>query len=231
MDDSPLAPLLALKSKQGEIDAVLRTDLGTESPVISVELLNSLKVGSPITTKIVRMGVAAVQAGRSLWLDTTWLAPSSPFGSIPGGAFEHLDAKIEAKLDEKHERNLLNVHVPALIPVISPAVDDQELRRVRLLREHNPREIALRCRRASRGGSPRLVDRIAHIAKATGASSREIHLLLDEGYVDRVDERRVHELLGVINDVTENCELASIGLLAGSTPKKRNGYDPFPGPR
>ncbi|TDD83448.1 hypothetical protein E1202_25370 [Saccharopolyspora karakumensis] len=64
-------PLLAIKSKEGELDALKHTR-GTDSPVsVMVELLNSTAPGGSISQKLVGAGVEAALTGNPLWVDTT----------------------------------------------------------------------------------------------------------------------------------------------------------------
>lgn len=159
------------------------------------------------------------QDGRCGWTRRGSLS-SNPFDSIAGGAFAYLDARIEEELEDGLD--LWNTDVPVLTPVISVNADDQQLGQVRMLREHAPRQVVLRGQHASRNGT---ADRIARIVRGLGVSSDEVHLILDEQYVEHVDERRVRELVDVVDDVSQRFELASIVLMAGSAPNQRKDLE------
>ncbi|WP_235876717.1 hypothetical protein [Saccharopolyspora terrae] len=88
-------PVLAIKSKEGEVNALMHTR-GTDGPVqVMVELLNGTAPGGSISKKIVEAGVEAALADNPLWVDTTWLTADSAFGAAPLAALEHFDQEIE----------------------------------------------------------------------------------------------------------------------------------------
>ena len=105
-------PLVAVKCKLGELSALDNLRSGRDALVrVMVELLDSAKPGGQILPALVRAAVSAAEYGRTLWLDTTWLALGSPLARQPGGVFEYLDNLIESAVSESS----------AFSPPISPA--------------------------------------------------------------------------------------------------------------
>ena len=214
--------LLAVKSKLGELDAVLNTHLTGDAVDVIIELLGSTKIGGSVASKIIQAGAQSVRAGRPIWLDTTWLQESSPLGRLPNGALEHFEERIEEKLEKEI---FSTADVPTLIPIVAATADDRELGRARMLLEHKPRSIAVRSRRTSRQGTRLLVDQLERIASVLQISNQDVHLVVDEGFVEHVHERRVGELVDAVHAIGEHHELASVSVLSGSTPPKRVNYE------
>ncbi|NYH77231.1 Holliday junction resolvase-like predicted endonuclease [Actinopolyspora biskrensis] len=223
-DEAALSPLLAVKSKWGELDAVFQTETASPAPIIMVELLDRLPDSerAMMMKKLVRAGAELVRAGRSLWVDTTWLSVSSSLARVPQGPFEYLDEKIDAETDG--ELPFQGIDVPPLIPVVSATVDKRELNRVRLLREHKLRQIAVRLGKESRSSGTQLIAHLERIMHIVEVSSRDVHLVFDEGYIEGVDGQRVHNLVNTIAAVREY-EFASITVLSGSTPPQRGTFE------
>ncbi|QGK70175.1 hypothetical protein GIY23_12135 [Allosaccharopolyspora coralli] len=150
------------------------------------------------------------------------MSASSSLGELPRGPLEHFEERIEAEL----ENEIFSAADGAtVIPVVAAAADERELFRVRMLLEHKPRRVAVRFRRASRQRARHLTGQLERIASVLRISTQDVHLVLDEGFVDHVDGRRVGELVDVALTVGEHHELASGSVLSGSTPPTRVNYE------
>ncbi|KGI81189.1 hypothetical protein IL38_13190 [Actinopolyspora erythraea] len=218
-----MSPLLAVKSKWGELDAVFHTGTASPAPIIMVELLDRVPASyQGVTKKLVRVGAELVGSGRCLWVDATWLSESGALAAVPQGPFEYLDAKIEAETGG--ELLFHGPDVPPLVPIVSATVGERELDRIRLLREHKPRRIAVRLGKNCRGSGTQLIGHLERITGVVGIGSREVHLVFDEGYIERVDGQRVDSLVSTIAAVRDH-DFASVTVLSGSTPAQRGTFE------
>ncbi|MCX2730123.1 hypothetical protein OOZ19_07710 [Saccharopolyspora sp. NFXS83] len=220
-DCSERTPVLALKSKDGEIDAVRATAIPAAPVTVMVELLDDALTNDSRLKRLAGIGAAAVVAGRPLWVDIGWLNRNLWFGARAEHPLEHLDARIERVLEERRERDLWNAGTPALVPVIPTAPTERDLFAVRMLLEHTRREVVLR----SRGDRAHLLREIDRVKSTAKLDDGDLHLLLDEGYVSQLDPRQARGLADTVTAVAAHHRLASIGLLAGSTPRERNNYE------
>lgn len=224
MPNAGSTPLLAIKSKQGELEALTRTARVNDHVRVVVELVGDLAPGGDIAKKVVATGVEAALSGNPLWIDTTWLTSESPFGASPHGVLEQLDRDIEGKIDE----GLHDFHGPCLIPVLHARADQHELHPVHMLLEHQHRPVTLRAQRAA--GAPDLAQEIERITTDLHLAPDDVHVLLDEGYAPEVHEHQVETLTHRISELS-GLEPGSITLLAGSTPSKRDDYATHTRPR
>ncbi|GAA2362395.1 hypothetical protein GCM10009854_47560 [Saccharopolyspora halophila] len=224
MPHAGTTPLLAIKSKQGELEALTRSAGVNDHVRVMVELVGDFAPGGDNAKKVVAAGVEAALAGKPLWIDTTWLTSDSPFGGSSHGVLEQLDRDIEGKIDE----GLHDFHGPCLIPVLRARVDQHELHPVHMLLEHQQRPVAIRAQRAA--AAPDLAQEIERITTSLHLAPDDVHVLLDEGYAPEVHEHQVEALAHRIGELS-GLELGSITLLAGSTPPKRDDYATHTRPR
>jgi hypothetical protein len=215
-------PLVAVKCKLGELSALDNLRSGRDARVrVMVELLDSAKPGGQILPALVRAAVSAAEYGRTLWLDTTWLALGSPLAQQPGGVFEYLDNLIESAVSER--LGLLATDLAGLVPVVSADASDDELRRVRLLVEHKDRDIAIRIRRPGKSAAE-LCERIRSITRQTGGRPGRVHAVIDAGFVETLRTDRVAAIAETLAAVSGLLGPGSTTLLAGSIPATRTTY-------
>jgi hypothetical protein len=215
-------PLVALKCKIGELDALSNVSSGHDAPVqMMVELLDSVKPSGKVLPALVRAAIRLAASDRALWLDTTWLSPTSPLAQQPGGVFEYLDNIIESAVVKAH--GLLAPDLAGLIPVVSVDASNDELRRVHLLIEHKERDIAIRIRRPGRSTHD-LVERIRSAMRLTGAKAEQVHAVIDVEFVEAVRAQNVAAIAETVAAMSDLLGPGSTTLLAGSIPSTRTTY-------
>lgn len=217
----PVRPLVTLKCKLGELDALCHLRSTSEAQVrLMIELLDSARPDGRLLPALVRAAVSVANLRGTLWLDTSWLTAASPLAGRPGGVFEYLDDMIESAL--LNELGLMADGLPGLVPVITSGASDDVLRRVRLLVEHRQRDLVIRFRPASPAGE--LVDRVRHIMRLTGTRVGHVHVVLDVGFVEDVREPQVAVVAEAAAAVHDMLGPGSATLLAGSIPALRTTY-------
>jgi T4 beta protein len=217
----PARPLVTLKCKLGELDALRRLRTTGDGRVrLMIELLDSAKPGGRLLPALVRAAVSVANARRTLWLDTTWLTAASPLAGQPGGVFEYLDEMIESALLD--ELGLMADGLPGLVPVVAGGAPEEVLRRVRLLVEHRERDLVIRFRRAL--PARELVNRIRSIMGLTGTRVGHVHVVLDVGFVEEVRTTHVAAVAEAAAAVHDVLGPGSATLLAGSIPAARTTY-------
>lgn len=217
----PARPLVTVKCKLGELDALCRLPATHDAHVrLMVELLDSATPGGRLLPALVRAAVSVANVRRTLWLDTTWLTAASPLAGLPGGVFEYLDEMIESALLE--ELGLMADGLPGLVPVIAGNAPDEVLRRVRLLVEHRERDLVIRFRRPLPASE--LVNRIRAVMGLTGTRVEHVHVVLDVGFVEEVRTPKVAAVAEAAAAVHDVLGPGSATLLAGSIPADRTTY-------
>ena len=217
----PARPLVALKCKLGELDAICHLRSTSDAPTrLMIELLDTARPGGRLLPALVRAAVSVAYLRQTLWLDTTWLTATSTLAEQPGGVFEYLDDMIESALLQ--ELGLMADALPGLVPVIAGGAPDDVLRRVRLLVEHRERDLAIRFRRPLPPSE--LVNRIRSIMRLTGTRVGHVHVVLDVGYVEEVREPLIAAVAEAAAAVHGLLGPGSSTLLAGSIPAARTTY-------
>lgn len=207
-------PLVAVKSKEGELEALTNTSEINGQVRIMVELIGELAPAGRNAEKVVAAAVEAALSGNPLWIDTTWLTSETPFGGSAHEVLERLDRDVEDHINDR----LVEYDGPCLIPVVSARADLQELHPVRMLLEHHHRPVAIRARNAT--AEHDLAHAIEYVATVLRLAPEDLHVILDEGYLPAVHEHHVDALAHRI-DRLSGLDCASITVLAGSTPLKR----------
>lgn len=212
---SATTPILTVKSKWGELEAVLKEP--TTHVQLMVELLPGVSPGSHVGQKVVGAGLEAVSDGNPLWLDTTWVTEARAAHS-PSSVLTAFDSTIDDTLQEMVPGGCDH---PPLIPVVAADAAPQHLRSLRTFLEHKRRPVVVRARpgRLARGEPWAQIERIAN---ALRLAVDELHLVVDEGYVPEVSSRRVHELSATITELIRRHEYTSLAVLAGSAPRSRD---------
>ena len=220
MSAAQRTPLLAVKSKEGELQALLNTTEVNDRVQVMVELLDSVDSGGLVIKKVVDFCVESASRGRPVWVDTTWLTRASDLGASPRAVLERLEHEIEESL------GLFSIcsEQPCLIPVVPLNTDDEGLRAIRMFLEHRRRPVVVRCRQTSLP-TTELLRTLDRIATALRLGTDELHLVFDEGYVRKLETHRVDALVDNITGLANRNEYASVAVLAGSTPRKRGGYE------
>lgn len=95
---------------------------------------------------------------------------------------------------------------------------------MRTFLEHRRRPVVVRARRATLP-TAELLRTLDRIATALRLGTDELHLVFDEGYVRKLETHRVDALVDNITGLANRNEYASVAVLAGSTPRKRGGYE------
>lgn len=220
MSAAGVSPVLAIKSKEGELDALINTGELRGPVQVLLELLDSVAPAGRVAKKIVKVGVEAALAGNPLWVDTTWLSGTSVLAASPRAAMERFEQDIEKAIEDM----LPGFDKPCLIPVISLHTGDQELLAMRMFLEHLQRPVVVRARESALTAVDlrRAIDRIAAALRLEVA---DLHLMVDEGYVRSVEAHRVRALVDNITGLAGRHECASITVLGGSTPPQRTNYE------
>jgi hypothetical protein len=215
-------PLVAIKCKLGELGALdnLRSPHDAQVRVM-VELLDSVKPDGRVLPALVRAAVNFARFGRTLWLDTTWLAPTSPLAQQPGGVFEYLDNLIETAVMK--DLGLFASGLAGLVPVVPLDASDDELRRVRFLIEHKDRDIAIRIRHPGRSAQE-LSERIRSIMRSTSTQPGHVQAVLDTGFVESLRATRIAAIAETATVVSDLLGPGATTLLAGSIPATRTTY-------
>ncbi|MGM1063585.1 beta family protein [Saccharothrix sp. Mg75] len=220
----PFTPLIALKSKKGELDALHHLPANPESrPAILVELLDSVGVAErgQLLPALVRAAVDAAAHDKPLWIDAHLLSATSSLARQPGGPLEFLDKQIENTLHD--ELGLLALDVTALIPVVADSATDDELRTISLLRQHRPRDVVVRVRGVATPPAE-IVDRLRRVVSRTGVEAGHLHAVIDLGFVETVQPAHVARAARLIGTIVEGIGPSSTTLLAGSIPAGRNSF-------
>src|SRR5699024_7764658 len=98
--DTGTAPLLAIKSKEGELEALINTSGVNGHVRVMVELVGALAPTGRNAKRIVAAGVESALSGNPLWIDTTWLTSGSPFDGPAHRVLEQLDRALEDEIGE-----------------------------------------------------------------------------------------------------------------------------------
>lgn len=207
--------LLVAKCRLGELRALQETPVTGRPVDILVELGRD---GPQLRTELVDAAVRAAWDGRPLWIDPAHLDPGSDLARL-GDPLGELERLIEDAF------GLFRLDAPPLVPVVAAAAGGRERRRIRNLLEHQARPVVVRCRSASQQDPSRLVERLRTLGAGLGLPTSSLHLVLDEGFVGRVEPRRVRGVVSLGRWVTAEVPLASITLVAGSTPRTRSGRE------
>ena len=224
MPDAGATPLLAIKSKEGELEALTNTNGINGRVRVMVELVGNLAPAGRNAKKIVDAAVEAALSGNPLWIDTTWLTSDTPFGGSVHEVLEQLDHDIEDNINER----LPEFDGPCLIPVVPAQAKLQVLHPLRMLLEHQHRPVAIRARNAT--AEHDLAHAIEYITTALRLAPENLHVVLDEDYTPAVHEHHVDALAHRINGLS-GLDCASITVLAGSTPPKRTDSEAHTRPR
>ncbi|WP_298179258.1 beta family protein [Saccharomonospora sp.] len=220
MSAAQRTPLLAVKSKEGELQALLNTTEVNDRVQVMVELLDSVSSDGSVIKKVVNFCVASASRGRPVWVDTTWLTRASDLGASPRAVLERLEHDIE------ENSGLFSTcsEQPCLIPVVSLSTDDEGLRAIRMFLEHRRRPVVVRARRPSLP-TAELLRTLDRIATTLRLGTDEMHLVFDEGYVRKLETHRVDALVDNITGLANRNEYASVSVLAGSSPRERGDYE------
>ena len=225
----PFRPLVALKSKMGELDAIHHItpdDQGTR-PGIILELLDTVRPadGAQLFPALVEAAAHMVLMRHPLWIDTHALSGNAALAERPGGPFEFLEHCIETNLvDEFGLLTPLHVpDIPILIPVVSDRATDDELGTVASLREHRQRDVVVRFRDLA-APVPELHQRLQRIARMVRTQPGDMHGVIDLGFVETVSPADVRRTTSVARMLIDQLGPDSTTLLAGSVPATRNGY-------
>jgi hypothetical protein len=215
-------PLVAVKCKLGELGAVENLPSSRDAQVrVMVELLDSVKPGGKVLPALVRAALNVAEIGLPLWLDTTWLARTSPLAQQPGGVFEYLDNLIETAALEEY--GLLASNFAGPVPVVPFHASDDELRRVRFLVDHKERDIAIRVSRPVRSARE-LAERVQSIMRSTGTRPGRVHAVIDAGFVEYLRTAQVAALTEAAATTSDLLGPGSTTILAGSIPSARTTY-------
>ncbi|AUS80724.1 hypothetical protein C1701_22930 [Actinoalloteichus sp. AHMU CJ021] len=206
--------VLAVKCRKAELRALRETPT-TGRPV---DILVELSRDGGQVAGLVDAAKRAAWDGRPLWIDPTHLGPDSALARF-GDPLGELERRIEDTL------GLIRHDAPPLLPVVAATADDRERRHVRNLLEHQARPVAVRCRSASQHDPAWLVARLRALSTSLGLPTGGLHLVLDEGFVERVEPWRVRSVVSLGRWVAGEVPLGSMTLLAGSTPRQRSGHD------
>ncbi|HEX7304361.1 beta family protein [Lentzea sp.] len=217
-----LTPLVAMKSKTGELES-LRQLAERDAPVprVVVELLDSVEPDGPgrLLKALVQAAARMVNLRQPLWIDTELVSRDAPLARHPGGVFELLDDRIETALTEEH--GLFAPDVPAFVPVLSASPSDDQLRRVALLQEHRPRPVVIRFRdvRLPPGEVDDCLRRISPSARGN-----PMHAVVDLGFVEAVHPRQLALTRSLVRTLGDRLGPSSTTVLAGSIPAARHGF-------
>ncbi|MBK0870166.1 beta family protein [Saccharopolyspora sp. HNM0986] len=211
-------PVLAIKSKSGELEAV-SNEPATHVQVM-IELLPGVLPEAPIGKQVLNVAVDAVAEGNPVWLDTTWLPAGNAAASTPAPVLTDFDGV----LDEIIQEMIPGHDEPILLPVVAADADDRRLRAMREFLQHKPRPVVVRARRAASADVEPWA-RIERIATALRIGVEDLHLVFDEGYLPSVPDHRVEALGKNITGLNARHGCASITVLGGSIPKERTGFD------
>lgn len=210
-------PVSVLKCKMGELEALRETDSQTVGHVTPlVELLANTRdqPESRILPTFLKCAMKLALDGNPLWVDPYWLPKNNPLRTRPQGVFGELDRRIDEELGVMARMKA----VPNLIPVLHTSMTQSELATVRFLQEREKRQIAVRVRKPRETDTFHIIRRLHRIAERSGVTTDDVHLILDEQYVDHVDEHLVTHLTAVAQQVRDMLPLASVTLLSGDIP-------------
>jgi hypothetical protein len=215
-------PLVVMKSKMGELEAVCEAVPRPEArTTILVELLDSITVGGRLLPALVRAAEHMAEHEHPLWIDAQLLGEASSLSRQPGGPFEFLDNRIEAALQGR--LGLLAPDVPALVPVIPDSAADGHLAAISLLQEHRQRDVVVRIRNLDIRPSE-LADRLRHIVRVTRVEAGHVHAVIDLGYIDAVQVAQVQRASNLADVLIDHLGPMSTALLSGSIPADRKGF-------
>ncbi|MDT8915068.1 beta family protein [Amycolatopsis sp. PS_44_ISF1] len=218
----PGRSLVTVKCKSGELSALRNLSSPDDARAdVIVELLDSVSPSGRILPALISAAVNLANFGRTLWLDTTWLTPTSPLAEQQGGALEYLDELIESAIAAK--LGLLGLDRPGLIPVVPIDAPDDELRRTRLLIEHQDREVVIRIRRPNRSAHE-LGERIRSVMRLTGTRPGRVRAVIDAEFVETVSTRQVAAITATVTTASDLLGPGAAQLLAGSIPRTRDTY-------
>lgn len=218
------APVVALKSKTGELDALLH--LRPEDPIDVVPLIELLDTVKPdargrVLPLLIKAGAHMAGRGQPLWIDTRWLSGRSALARTPGGPFRHLRTEIEAELDKK--RDLFTPDIAPIVPVISEFSGDETLRALGRTLEPDEHDIALRIRDRDIP-TPAAITSVERLIRLTGSENRRLHVIIDAEFVDSPSPHRLLRISRFVSRLDRSIGPASTTLLAGSIPPQRNEF-------
>ncbi|MFD5827788.1 hypothetical protein [Lentzea sp. NPDC060358] len=212
-------PLVAMQSKMGEFESLLRlADGSTSVPRVVVDLRDEVDPASGrLMTELVKAAVRLAYLRQPMWIDAGPLSAGATLSRQPGGAFRFLDDRIEAALLEEH--GLLAPDVPAFVPVVPARSTDEQLSGVALLQEHRSRPVVVRFRDLSAGLVDDCLRRVSPAARGN-----PVHAVVDLGFVETVDAPRLELAQALVRTLTDRLGPSSTTVLAGSIPRQRDGF-------
>ncbi|MDQ3403396.1 MAG: beta family protein [Actinomycetota bacterium] len=216
----PAVSLIALKSKEGELEAIQHTDSVAAARVVHmIELLDSVRHdGGRIMSRIAEAAVHLGDLGHPTWIDTRWLSAVDALSLLPGGPYRYLDEAIES------HQGLLATDGIAMVPIVGDSSTDTTLRQVRSLLEHRDRDIGLRICRLDLARH-QLTALIERVLRLTGAAPSRLHLIVDTTYVSELTPDLFTRAAATVRDLSMIIDSASSTLLTGTTPESRTSYD------
>jgi hypothetical protein len=217
-----MTPLVALKSKLGELDALRHLRAG-DNVVPMIELPDSVDAGrsAKVLPALIKTAVHIADLGRSIWIDTQRLAATGPLARQPGGPLEFLDNRIETASQVAH--GLFAPDVAALIPVVPDVADDALLARIALLQEHRQRDVVVRIGQLHTPPAE-LVERVRRVARRCRVEVGHLHAILDAGFVEATQAAQVDLISSAANALCDLLGPGSMTLLADSIPPARHDY-------
>jgi hypothetical protein len=220
MAPSDARPVVALRSKMGELEAVSRLSRPLQvQPLLSLELEPD-KPRDGMFHRVVQAVHDLQERDCLIMVDASRLPPDGRFPQGGAGALETLHDLLADSTD------LLRLDPAPFVPVIPVLADHQQVARTWRLSEEIGRGCAVRVQ-VSTSSSRHLADFLAQPNVDPAATD----LVLDLGYVDSVADPVVEQVVRLLDDIERQAGFRSRTLLSGSVPKLLNHSHAWEQPR
>lgn len=208
-------PLVAMKSKLGELGALLHLERTEASRVrLYVELVAELKADAGyLLRKLAKAVLHLHRFDQTILLDATKLHASSRLWQEPGGPLDFISDYLTRELENEFG---FYAGVP-FVPVISITATDQRLRDVARVREGHDCILGLRVDPA-RLPAAEAMARVQHCLDVAKVESTAVALVIDAGFVTEKVVVQAADCLRTIAELKIRFSFESITVLSGSIP-------------
>ncbi|WP_163511383.1 beta family protein [Fodinicola acaciae] len=212
--------VLTAHSKLGELTALShlsRPEATAIQPVAVV--LPRLVPESRLMAAFVAAATALAGFGRPLMVDLSRIPAGHPLRAEPMGAYDFLDNEVRDSVEEKFG----TAELPTLTPVFAAGrdLDTADAEAARRADKRDGRGAALRIEGLTRRPAYDWAAELARQSAALEIPPQRLDVLVDAGYVDSVQERRVDLVCDLVAAVHQELPVRSVTLVSGSVPARR----------
>lgn len=217
---SDFRAMLAVHSKLGELTALshlTRPEAAAIQPVAVA--LPRLMPESRLLGAFVAAATTLAGYGRPLMVDLTRLPAGHPLRAEPMGAYDFLDNEVRDSVEEKFG----SAELSTLTPVFAAGrdLDVADVESARRSDKRDGRGAALRIEGWTRRSAREWAAELARQSALLEIPPQRLDVLVDAGYVDSVQDRRIDLACDIVAAVHQELPVRSVTLLSGSVPSRR----------